>query len=103
DPALPRQEVREALAEIHAHVGGGGKVKMSGVGMLFRGKWKAVLEGCRIHGAPPSEPAHFAALHALAEIEHARAELAQRWARHAEPAGLPAFTALPDPPEPTLA
>ena len=36
-------------------------------------------------------------------MEAARADLALRWSRQAEPAGLPAFSTLPDPPEPTLA
>src|SRR5205823_8799136 len=73
-----------------------------GLSLLFKGKWKTVLEGCRTGGAPPGDSAQFAALRALVEIEDARAELSARWARHAEPAGLPAFAQLPDPPEPTL-
>jgi very-short-patch-repair endonuclease len=101
DPALPRQEVREALAEMRNHVGDG-RLKAGGLSMLFRSKWKTVLEGCRTRGAVPSDGAQLAALAALAEIEEARADLAERWARHAEPAGLPPFAQLPDPPEPTL-
>jgi very-short-patch-repair endonuclease len=101
DPALPRKEVRAALAEMQAHVGVG-KLKTGGLSLLFRGKWKAVLEGCRTGGAPPGDGAQLAALVALAEIEDARAELAARWTRHGEPAGLPPFAELPDPPEPTL-
>jgi very-short-patch-repair endonuclease len=100
DAALPLKDVREALAEMRAHVGDG--KKLGGASMLFKGKWKAVLEGCRVGGAAPVEREHFAALEALAEIQVARAELAARWARHAEPTGLPAFSLLPDPPEPTL-
>jgi very-short-patch-repair endonuclease len=101
DPALPRKEVLAALTEMRAHVGVG-KLKTGGLSLLFRGKWKAVLEGCRTSAGPPADGAQLAALLALAEIEEARAELAARWARHAEPAGLPPFGQLPDPPEPTL-
>jgi very-short-patch-repair endonuclease/DNA polymerase III delta prime subunit len=101
DPALPRKEVRAALVEMQSHVGVG-KLKTGGLSMLFRGQWKAVLEGCRTGGAPPGDGAQLAALLALAEIEEARAELAVRWARLAEPAGLPPFAQLPEPPEPTL-
>jgi very-short-patch-repair endonuclease len=101
EPALSRKEVRAALVEMQSHVGVG-KLKTGGLSLLFRGQWKTVLEGCRTAAGPPTDGAQLAALVALAEIEDARADLAARWARLAEPAGLPAFAQLPDPPEPTL-
>jgi hypothetical protein len=100
DPALRREDALKVLTEIQEHVGASDKrAKLGGVGMLFRGSWKAVVEGCRVNGQPPTEAAHFAALHLAARIEVARAQLGQRWGRQAEAAGLPAFAALPEPPE----
>ena len=101
DPAVSRKEAQEVLAQVGAHVAEGGA--MGGLSMLFRSRWKAVLEACRVGGAPPRDRSHFLALQKLAEVEQTRADLAQRWARQAEAAGLPAFSSLPDPPEPTLA
>jgi very-short-patch-repair endonuclease len=101
DIGLPGKEVREALGQIRAHVGAGGS--LGGVSMIFRSRWKTILEGCRVNGQAPREAAHFEALECHAEITQTRADLVQRWARQAETAGLPAFETLPDPPEPTLA
>jgi very-short-patch-repair endonuclease len=98
---LPRKEVMEGLGELRAHVAEGGS--LGGVALLFRSRWKSLLEGCRVNGEPPREAVHFEALARLAEIEQTRAELGQRWARQAAAAGLPALDKLPDPPEPTLA
>jgi very-short-patch-repair endonuclease len=99
-PNLSRTALAEGLAQIRAHIEQGGS--MSGMSMLFRGKWRSILDACRVNGVAPATPPQFAALAALADVERARAELATRWGRQAEPAGLPAFSALPDPPEPTL-
>jgi very-short-patch-repair endonuclease len=101
DPALPRQEVREVLPELRAHVAEGGGLK--GVSMLFRTRWKTILDGCRTNGETPKMAAQFQALERFAEIAQTRAELAQRWARQAVAVGLPGWDTLPDPPEPTLA
>jgi very-short-patch-repair endonuclease len=97
---LPRAEVAEVLAQIGTRLGEGGG--LGGLSLLFRSKWRGVLESCRVGGQPPTVRAHFAALAALTDVERTRAELAGRWARQAEPAGLPPFATLPDPPEPTL-
>ena len=99
--AVPRKEARVVLDEIVAHVREGGKA--SGLSVLFRGKWKSVLDGCRTGGVAPSELGQFEALATLARIEEARLALSERWVRRAEPAGLPAFGSLPNPPEPALA
>ncbi len=100
DASLPRQALAEQLAQIRAHVEQGGNT--SGLSMLFRSGWRTALGGCRVRGQTPTTAAHFAALSAAVEVEQARAVLAERWARQAEPAGLPPFNSLPDPPEPTL-
>jgi very-short-patch-repair endonuclease len=101
DPKVPRQGLSAVFAELHARVTS--HRSLSGLTTLFKVNWRTVLEGCRVNGQPPREPDHFAALAALAEVEAARADLALRWTRQAEPTGLPAFSALPDPPEPVLA
>jgi very-short-patch-repair endonuclease len=101
DVGLPIKEVLEELGQIRAHVSGGGS--LGGVSMIFRTRWKTILEGCRVSGQAPREAAHFEALAHHAEITQTRAELGQRWGRQAVAAGLPAFETLPDPPEPTLA
>jgi very-short-patch-repair endonuclease len=100
DASLPRPALAEQLAQIRAHVEQGGNT--SGLSMLFRSGWRSALGGCRVRGQTPTTAAHFAALSAAVEVEQARAVLAERWARQAEPAGLPPFKSLPDPPEPTL-
>jgi superfamily I DNA/RNA helicase len=101
DPKVPREGLSAVFAELHARATA--RRSLTGVTTLFKVNWRTVLEGCRVNGQQPKEPDHFAALAALAEVEAARADLALRWSRQAEPAGLPAFTSLPDPPEPTLA
>jgi very-short-patch-repair endonuclease len=97
---LPREELAEVLAQIGTRLGEGGG--LGSLSLLFRSKWRVVLESCKVGGQPPTTREHFAALAALTDVHRTRAELASRWARLSEPAGLPAFTTLPDPPEPTL-
>ncbi|MGH7583619.1 MAG: AAA domain-containing protein, partial [Gemmatimonadales bacterium] len=70
--------------------------------LLTKGKWKALVRGARVNGAEPSAAADFNALAIHFALQDARSRLAVRWARLAEPVGLPRIAALPDPPEPTL-
>jgi very-short-patch-repair endonuclease len=100
NPPMALRELIEVLREISAHVETGGQ--LGNLSLMFRGRWRAALDVCRVNGQPPSTPAHFSALAVLAEITATRAELAVRWTRQAEAQGLPAFASLPDPPEPAL-
>ena len=101
DPKLAGNTDLPALfAEIKAHVAGGGNI--GGMSMLLRSRWRAVLEGARVNGQRATTVPQFSALEALCALEQSRAELGRRWARQAVPAGLPALSSLPDPPEPTL-
>lgn len=98
--ALHNDETRRVVAEIGAHVASGGK--LHGLALLFKGRWKAVLRGCRVNGAAPTAAAHFRAIATHLALEGGRRQLATWWARQAVPAGLPAFSAMGSPPEPAL-
>ncbi|HEY0705812.1 MAG TPA: AAA domain-containing protein [Polyangia bacterium] len=100
NPGMNLRDLIAVLRELSAHVETGGQ--LGNLSLMFRGRWRTALDACRVNGQPPTAPAHFAALAALAEIHATRAELAVRWARQAEAQGLPAFATLPDPPEPAL-
>lgn len=97
---LHNEETRRVANEIGAHVASGGK--LGGLGLLFKGSWKAVLRGCRVNGTAPAAAAHFRAIATHLALEDGRTRLATRWARQAVPAGLPAFSAMGSPPEPAL-
>ncbi|HEX5409672.1 MAG TPA: AAA domain-containing protein [Gemmatimonadaceae bacterium] len=94
-------EAAKRLAEaIVSHLEAGGS--LGKWALLLHKEWKALLECARVNGRPPSTPAHFRAVRALAALQLERDSFRARWQRLAEPAGLPAFDTLPDPPEPAL-
>jgi hypothetical protein len=59
-----------------------------------------VIRTVRVNGQSPAHAADFRAIAVQAEPDEGRRKLAARWARQAEPDGLPAFTAVSQPPEP---
>lgn len=97
---LDTETAKRLSEEIVPHLERGGSL---GWWAMFRHKeWKLLLDGARVNGKAPSTPAQFQAVRALAALQSERASFRARWQRLAEPAGLPAFDSLPDPPEPTL-
>jgi very-short-patch-repair endonuclease len=97
-PELPRAETRRVVDEIVAHLEAGGSLGMWT--LLHNGKWKPVIHGSRVNGSRPGAKGHFRAIAIYLEVEEVRRKLALRWARQAEPIGLPPFLSLGTPPEP---
>jgi len=98
--SLDLETAKRLAEEIVAHLEGGGS--LGKWAMFFHKEWKSLLDGTRVNGKTPSKPAHFRAVRALAALQLERASFRTRWQRLAEPAGLPLFDSLPDPPEPSL-
>lgn len=89
--------VHRTLSEIIRHIEAG---KGLGAGtLLFHPSWKRIIQGARINGRSPSQAAHFRVLGTYVLLVEGRKRLATRWARQAEPAGLPGFERCGDPPE----
>ena len=99
-PGLPEAEVPEVLREVLAHVARGGS--LSGWSLLFRPKWKRLIEASRVNGKPPRTGAHFKALMVRVALDDGRNRLRQRWTRQGEPCGLPSFESCGPTPEPVL-
>lgn len=97
-PELPKAETRRVVDEILAHLEAGGSLSMWR--LLHKGKWKPVIHGSKVNGIRPETQGHFRAIAIYLEVEEARRKLALRWARQAEPIGLPPFLSLGTPPEP---
>jgi hypothetical protein len=100
DGAPPIEEVRQHSIAIGAHLERGGK--LGTLTLLFRADWKTVIRTVRVNGQSPAHAADFRAIAVQAELDEGRRKLAARWARQAEPEGLPAFAAVSQPPEPIL-
>lgn len=103
-PELPQgwqpDDTRRVLSEIIAHMQGGGSLGM--MAFLLHGKWKPFIGAARVNGTSPSHLEHFRALRTQLGIEEARRRLAVRWARQAEPIGLPSFASCGITPEAAL-
>jgi very-short-patch-repair endonuclease len=100
DGALPVEEVRQRSIAIAVHLERGGK--LGTFTLLFKAEWKTVIRTVRVNGQPPSQAADFRAIATQAALDQGRRKLALRWSRQAEPAGLPAFAAMGQPPESVL-
>jgi very-short-patch-repair endonuclease len=101
DPQLPPEmSADQALrisSDIENHMQSGGS--LGGMTLAFHGEWKAFLRSARCNDRVPSSLDEFRALRARAQLVSARAKLAMRWKRQAEPIGLPAFDSFEGDPE----
>jgi very-short-patch-repair endonuclease len=77
DPGLAEQVM--LLGEIVDHLAAGKGLGF--VGLLGKGRWKALLDSVRIQGGRPQNVEEFKALRALAQLELARTDLTRRWDR----------------------
>jgi len=100
DGAPPVEDVHQHSIAISAHLERGGK--LGTLTLIFKAQWKSVIRSTRVNGRPPSHAADFRAIAIHAALDEGRRRLAVRWARQAEPVGLPAFAAMGPPPEPIL-
>ena len=98
--SLPVPEVKDTANEIGQHIAGGRR--LGWLALVTRPRWKRFIRQARVDGRPPSTLAHFRAISAYAGLVESRQRVAERWKRQAEPAGLPPFADMPDPPEPAL-
>ncbi len=67
--------------------------------LLMHPDWKIVVNGAQINGQPPKVKEHFTALHELATLRIARAELVGRWHRQVTALGGPEISTLGSDPE----
>jgi very-short-patch-repair endonuclease len=100
DSSITLEEAAACSGEIVEHLKNGGSLGF--MSLLLKPRWKAVVHGTKVNGHEPSKGAHFHAIGACARVEQRRHKIATRWTRQAEPAGLPAITSIPQPPEPIL-
>lgn len=98
--AMQTQETARTAADIGTHLGNGGR--LGAFGLLFKPGWKAVIAGCRVNSAPPSEARHFRAIVEQLELGRSRQALARRWEKQAVPIGLPSFESMGQTPEQRL-
>ncbi len=100
DRATRIEEVRQHSSAIIGHLERGGK--LGTLSLIFKAEWKTIIRTVRVNGQTPSQPADFRAIAVQAELDEGRRKLALRWARQAEPAGLPQFAAIGQEPEQIL-
>jgi very-short-patch-repair endonuclease len=100
DDACSVDEVRQCAADILAHLERGGN--LGTFTLIFRARWRSVIRSSRVNGQPPSQLADFRAIGLHAGLNDVRRKLRVRWARQAEPAGLPALSLMGADPEPIL-
>lgn len=81
------EELRDVLQEIVRHLSQGKSI--SSITLLFKSKWKKLIEFSRVDGGKPARLEHFQALLSLAELELARGTLVGCWARQMKPHGAP--------------
>lgn len=96
---LPLATQITILEEIRAHVRSGGS--LSGLRLLMKPRWKALLAGCRVDGAAPSTADHVEALLGLARLREDRDALLRRWDRFIAAQGGPRGETLGPEPERT--
>lgn len=93
----PIADVAAMLAEIVAHLEGGGSLGLKT--KLTRRAWHQLLDGCRVEGLAPLTLDEFRALQAMAQLEENRNRFAARWRRAVEVLGGPAVESLGRSPE----
>jgi very-short-patch-repair endonuclease len=98
--ALRCPETSATATEIGTHLANDGG--LSWPNLLFKPKWKAVLDGCTVNGKPPRSTSHFRAIVEQLTLDQSRQTLRRRWEKQAEPAGLPAFDSMGSAPEQRL-
>jgi hypothetical protein len=102
-PELPEDrpviEVAATLAEIVAHLEGGGSLGLKT--KLTRRTWHQLLDKCRVEGQAPRTLDEFRALRAMAQLEENRKRFAARWRRAVESLGGPTVESLGHSPERT--
>lgn len=81
------EELRDVLQEIIHHLNQGKTI--SSITLLFKSKWKKLIELSHANGNKPARLEHFQALLSLAELELARGTLVGLWARQMMPHGVP--------------
>ena len=92
------ETVERVAKEIVAHLESGRSLGF--VRLLASPVWKRVIRRIRVNGRPPKLAGHFRAIVAHLDLQTSRDALATRWARQAEPIGLPPFKQLGAVPEP---
>ncbi|MGH7391733.1 MAG: AAA domain-containing protein, partial [Candidatus Rokuibacteriota bacterium] len=100
DGASPVEEMHQCSVAIVSHLERGGR--LGTFNLLFKAQWKSVIRNARVNGQPPSQAGDFRAIAIQTALDQSRRKLAVRWARQAEPVGLPAFAAMGPTPEPIL-
>jgi very-short-patch-repair endonuclease len=100
-PGLPPDVVIQLSRELEAHVEKGGALGM--FSLTLNSSWRRFLREAKCNGRSPRTADELRGLRLLAELRSARAALALRWKRQAEPAGLPPFDSFGEEPEPSLA
>lgn len=95
----PVAEVTAMLAEIIAHLEGGGSLGLKT--KFLRRAWHQLLDECRVEGQVPRTLDEFRALRAMAQLEDNRKRFAARWRRAVESLGGPTVESLGHSPERT--
>jgi len=93
-------EARATVTAILGYLEGGGRLGL--LQRLVHPSWKAFCVAFQVDGEQPSLPTHFQAIAAHLELSESRVSLRRRWARQAEPVGLPAMDSLGEHPEAAL-
>ncbi len=81
------EELHDTLQEIIRHLNQGKTI--SSMTLLFKSKWKKLIEFSRVKGKKPTELDDFQALFSLVELELARETLIGCWGRQMMPHGVP--------------
>jgi len=93
--SLPAEDARRRVAEIMARLKHGGSLGWGA--RLFKPGWRAVIAAIRVNGQTPSNLTDFRAIDMQLRLDEGRRKLGTRWARQAEPEGLPALASITPP------
>ena len=96
-PDMPREEQERLLAEITAHLQGGGRIHA--LLLLTKPTWRQFLGGATVRGRKPETLEEYSALLSLVRLDRQRADLTRRWELQVTAIGGPALQGTPGPPE----